>query len=218
MKKQLSFSNIKYKDLKKIAGIKPLVDDSQFETWFSFDYKLSDRESNFLKELIVKNRIKVTAYTEEELKAKFIIPLLNQVNFVGDNYSDWYERTIKTRINGWEIGGVTDFMVAKGEREPELPYFFIQEFKPSKPNSYPEEQLVAALLTALNINKESRIKGAYIVGQHWYFVIVEKIAANKHAYYVSQSHDSLKPENLMDIYKNLQAVKADILFQLNLGT
>ena len=65
----------------------------------------------------------MTAYTEEELKAKFIIPLVNRVDFVGESFSDWYERSIKTVINDWEISGITDFMVAKGEKEPESPYF-----------------------------------------------------------------------------------------------
>lgn len=208
---KLSFSNIKYKDLKKVVNIKQLVDDSQFNDWFSNHYEFSEEELAFLKTLIHKNRLKVKTYTEEELKAKFIIPLLNKVDFQGENYSDWYERTIKTVINGWEIGGLTDFMIAKGEREPETPYFFIQEFKPSKTSSYPEEQLIAELLVALHLNKETLIKGAYIVGEHWYFVITQRDETDNYQYFVSESFDSLKLEDLKRIYQYLQTIKSEVL-------
>jgi len=208
---KISFDNITYRDLKKIVAIKHLLDDSQFNDWFSFSYTFTEDDNHFLERLVRKNRLKMTAYTEEELKAKFIIPLVNRVDFVGKDFSDWYERSIKTVINDWEISGITDFMVAKGEKEPESPYFFLQEFKPSKPNSFPEYQLIAELLVALNMNGDTLTKGVYIIGQHWYFAILKLIAPNQYNYFISQSFDSLKVEELKEIYKHLHAIKAEVI-------
>jgi hypothetical protein len=128
MVKQLSFSNIRFKDLKAIASVEQSADEAVFESWFNFVYDCTTEEVAFFKELIRRNRLKINAYTEEELKAKFLIPLLNKVDFVQGEISDWYERSIRGKVNGVEIGGVTDFMVAKGVKKPEIPYFYIQKF------------------------------------------------------------------------------------------
>ncbi|MCB1189797.1 MAG: hypothetical protein H7A23_00860 [Leptospiraceae bacterium] len=48
-----------------------------------------------------------------------------------DYIQDWYEASIQGTVNGVEIKGYADFMVATGIKEPQKPYFFIQEYKPS---------------------------------------------------------------------------------------
>ncbi|MEM1324571.1 MAG: hypothetical protein AAGI23_01390 [Bacteroidota bacterium] len=211
MTKQLSFSNIRFKDLKAIAPIEQSANEVVFEDWFNYPYEFNEEEIAFLTDLIVRNRLKINAYTEEELKAKFLIPLLNKVDFVKGEVSDWYERNIRGKINGVEIGGVTDFMVAKGVKEPETPYFYIQEFKPSKPSVFPEDQLLAELMVSVELEGKQSMKGAYIVGQFWTFVILEKQPNGSFILYLAPSLDALKLEDLQEIYKHLKAVKAEIL-------
>ena len=128
---------------------------------------------------------------------------------------DWYERTIRGEINGVEIGGVTDFMVATGVKEPEIPYFYIQEFKPSKPSVFPEDQLLAELMVFVELNGTPAMKGAYIVGQFWTFVMLEKQLDGGFVLYLVPSLDALKLEDLQQIYKHLKAVKAEILLKVN---
>lgn len=211
MLKKISFSSIKYSQIEDIVDITKKIDDSQFDEWFSYPFVPSEEELDFLKMLIRKNRLRIEIYSEEDLKAKFLIPLLNRVDFnINDKITDWYEPTIKTIINDYELGGVSDFLVAKGYAEPKIPYFFIQEFKPSFSASSPETQLLAELLVALHLNKAEKMSGAYIAGSFWKFMILEKVPQNKFIFYVSENFDALKMEDLTAIYKHLQAVKASL--------
>ncbi len=91
------------------------------------------------------------SYSEEELRIRFIGPLLNKVDYRFKNTRDWYQRPLKAKINKVTIGGYVDFMVAKGFKEPEIPYFFIQEFKRTKFETDPEDQLLAEMLVAMTI-------------------------------------------------------------------
>ncbi len=121
--------------------------------------------------------------------------------------TDWYDGSLSGMVNGVEIKGFADFMVATGFDEAQKPYFFIQEFKPSVPDRNPEVQLLAELLVAVEKNKTILMRGGYIIGQYWKFVILEKIGENQFEYFVSKSFDSLDLPDLKQIYVILQAVK-----------
>lgn len=209
MKKQLSFSNVKFNDLNqvvKLVGV-PDIYDTKFQEWFSYSYTFSETELLLLERLLSQHRLYVSTYSEEELKAKLIIPILNSVNFMFDTVKDWYERPLKAVINGVEVGGYVDFMVAKGIKEPQRPYFFIQEFKKSKAEVDPEDQLLAELLVAIELTQTAIMRGAYIMGKAWNFVILEKQPNGQYEYYVSKVFDNTWLEDLKQIYVNLQAVK-----------
>jgi hypothetical protein len=98
-------------------------------------------------------------------------------------------------------------MVATGIDQAKKPYFFIQEFKPSLPDRNPEVQLLAELLIAMEKNKTTIMRGGYIIGQFWKFIILEKIGENQFEYFVSPAFDALKLPDLTQIYVILQAVK-----------
>jgi len=138
---------------------------------------------------------------------KFLSPILNKIDFYSEDFHDWYDAAFGGKINEVEIKGFTDYMVAMGTRTPKKPYFFIQEFKPSIPDKHPEPQLLAEMLVAIKKNETNIFRGAYIIGQNWRFVILEKIAQNQFEYFVSEQFDSLKLPDLKQIYINLQAVK-----------
>ncbi len=55
------------------------------------------------------------------------------------------------------------------------------------------------------------MKGAYIVGAIWHFVILEKISTNKYQYFVSKIFNATNIEDLKFIYQNLLFVKNEIL-------
>jgi hypothetical protein len=88
--------------------------------------------------------------------------------------------------------------------------FFIQEFKKSKTAKNPEPQLLAELIAAIELNDFTTIKGAFIIGAIWNFVILEKLEINKYQYFVSRNYDSTDLEKLKGIYKNLLFVKNEI--------
>ncbi len=205
--KSYNFSTIKYSQLEEIANIRPELTKNQFKEWFSYAYKLSRKESLFLKELIDRHITLLNFYMEEDLKMKFLSPIFNQVNFTTDRFHDWYDGSLSGMVNGVEIKGFADFMVATGIDQAKKPYFFIQEFKPSVPDRNPEVQLLAELLIAIEKNKTNIMRGGYIIGQYWKFMILEKIGNNQFEYFVSKSFDSLDLQDLKQIYVILQAVK-----------
>ena len=205
--KSYNFSAIRFSDLEKLVIIKPKRNFLKFQEWFEYDYVLTEFESAFLENLIDKHFILLTSYFEDTLKAKFIIPILNQVDFSAEHFHDWYHASLSGILNGVEIKGFADYIVATGTREPNKPYFFIQEFKPSIPDKDPEVQLLAEMLVTIEKNSTNIMRGGYIIGQLWKFVIVEKIAENQFEYFVSKSFDSLDLEDLKEIYVILQAVK-----------
>lgn len=215
MKQQISFSNVKLVQLKSYIDFKLDFDNTAFDKWFKYPYTVSPEEEVFLESLLKDERLLIYGFSEEELKAKFIIPILNKVNFKTDETADWYERTIRAEVNGIEIGGKTDFLVASGLKEPEVPYFFIQEFKPSESSSSPHDQLLAELMVALELNQEDTVLGAYVVNEIWRFMLLEKKKDNTYTYYLSPGYNCLNKEDLKKLYISLRGVKAAILERFN---
>lgn len=211
MIKQLSFSNVKLKDLRNLVDLSPNIDNTVFDKWLTFDYSVSSADEAFLVALIQDHAIRIPYYSEEELKMKFIAPLLNRVDFTFDEVTDWYERPIGAVVNGCELKGATDYLVAKGISEPELPYFFIQEFKPSRRTSDPEDQLLAELLVAIYLGEVQEMLGMVIVGQLWTFLLLRRLEEDRFQYYKSVGFNVLNIEDLKKLYVSLQGVKADIV-------
>ncbi len=208
IQKSYKFSEINYKKLKEIADFKLVRDRTVFNEWFDFKYEISKYDEDYLTKLIKLNEYNIADYDEYQLFGHFISPLLNKVYFLGENFREWYQPHISGTVNGKILYGRPDFMIASGIREPEIPYFFIQEFKRSIPRSNPPlEQLLAQMASAMENNKTKQMKGCYNIGQLWKFVILEKNAEGKYKYYESVSFDSLKIKELEKIYKYLKAVK-----------
>ena len=152
-------------------------------------------------------------YNEEDLKVKFIIPLLNKIEFLSyeNKFRDFYELPLTYKTDKFIFNGTTDFVVSKGLVKSKKPYFFIQEFKRNEEFSNPRPQLLAELISAVEMNSWKTIKGAYIVGENWNFVILEKLGESHYQYFISETFNSTKIEDLKKIYKNLLFVKNEII-------
>ncbi len=211
--KSYAFSKITAKQLKSLVDINQKINENIFDDWFTFEMEFDDGLISFLSTLIAKNKSLIKSYNEEDLKVKFIIPLLNKVDFLSyeNEFRDFYELTFKYETDRFIFNGTTDFVVSKGLFESQKPYFFIQEFKKAQTDGYPEPQLLAELISAVELNNETSIRGAYIVGSIWNFVILEKLGKGKYQYFVSENYDSSKIGDLKGIYKNLVFVKEEII-------
>ncbi len=82
-----------------------------------------------MKKLIKDNIIYLQAFNEQTLTAKFIVPVLNKIEFRDKHVKDWYQYAINCKLNGWTLSVFPDFFVATGIDEPKTPYFFLQEYK-----------------------------------------------------------------------------------------
>jgi len=209
-----SYSKIGFSELKEMFNIKiSLEHKGIFNEWFQSEIEINEDDTNFLKELIRKNGALLKTYKEEDLKIKFISKILSKVDFFSyeNNFMDFYEENITYETEEFILTGTTDFLVSKGLRYSEKPYFFIQEFKRNKGAKDPEPQLVAELISGLELNNWKTIKGAFIIGSIWNFVILEKLGENKYQYFISENFDSSKIGDLIEIYKNLLFVKQEIM-------
>ena len=214
-----SFSKITDTELKQLVKIKQSLNHNIFDNWFNFSLNFDDETINFFTHLIEKNILFIKKYNEEDLKVKFIIPLLNRIDFFSfkEEFRDFYELPLKYATEKFIFQGTTDFVVSKGLFESEKPYFFIQEFKKGQKNGYPEPQLLAELISAIELNNEKMMRGAYIVGATWNFVILEKVGKNSYQYFVSRDFLSTNIEDLKAIYKNLLFVKQEIIEKIEAG-
>lgn len=211
-----SFSRIRDKDLKSLVDIEESLDRVAFDEWFGHDIVLDPQVILFLQTLIKDNELLIRSYKEEDLKIYFISPLLNNINFTSFKYKvrGFYEAKIAYHTEKFSFSGTTDFLVSNGLLESKQPLFFIQEFKKAEEFSNPRPQLLAELISGVELNHWNLIKGAYIVGSIWNFVILEKLGEHQYQYFISQNFDSTKIADLKDIYTYLLVVKNEIFSYL----
>ncbi len=204
---RLSFSSISFHQLTSLIAIREEVDDSQFDGWLIQDPTTNDETNEFLLSLASRHRKNIDGYSEEEVKAKLIIPILNRIDFTVGPYTDWYERPLAASIGGVEIAGVVDYLVARGEKEPITPYFLIQEFKPQYPNRSPEVQLITEMLVAMTLSRESNeLRGAYVHGSVWKFVLLRRVEES-YVYFVSPILDLFRMPDAKSIYVALEKIR-----------
>jgi hypothetical protein len=207
------YSKIRDTELKKLFEIKQNLDDHVFDEWLNNQIEIDNLVIAFLNDLIAENKSLIEHYNEEDLKVYYIIPLLNKINFLlrDKEIRGFYELPSSSTTDKFILNGTVDFVVSEGLVESKKPYFFIQEFKRSEEYGNPRPQLLAELISAVELNDWKFIKGAYIIGGNWHFAILEKLELHKYQYFISQNFDSTKIGDLKLIYKNLLFVKNEIL-------
>ncbi len=207
------YSRIRDIDLDKIVDIQKKLDSKIFDKWFGYHGKYTQEDERIFQKIIRDNEILIDDYNEEDLKVNVIIPVLNRVEFKSfeNEFRDFYELPLQYEANNFIFKGTTDFVVSKGLLKSQKPYFFIQEFKRNEEYSNPRPQLLAELISGVELNKKSEIKGAYIVGAIWHFVILKKLGLNRYEYFVSTRFDSMRIDDLKMIFKNLLFIKSEII-------
>ena len=207
------YSKIRDRDLTSLFEIERNIDQHRFDEWFDRSVDIDRETEAFLAELLDENAVLMESYGEEDLKINFIGPLLKRVRFASfeRRIRDFYEVSMTYVTSRFVFNGTVDFVVAQGLVESKRPYFFIQEFKRSEEYGNPRPQLLAELISALELNAWATIKGAYIIGGSWHFVILEKLASETYQYFISQNFDATKLDDLKRIYQHLVYVKQEII-------
>jgi hypothetical protein len=179
--KPKAFSSIDTKYLKKVLKVKKKLSDNIFEKWFSNNIVIDEDIELFLKNLLQKYGKILKQYNEDTLKVVFIGAILSKVDFINQelDIGNFYNAPLSFKNDKINFNGFCDFYVASGLDYPDNPYFFIQEYKPSQGGGDPEPQLVAEMICAIELNNWKEIKGCFIVGAIWNFVILEKLDKDK---------------------------------------
>jgi hypothetical protein len=202
MAKFSDFDLVKIEKQFNINQVRNLV---ALDEWLVFAYSFQDTDSKFLNLLKQEMKDNANHWNEQELSLHFIGPILSFVNFSDENYrfNAFAARPISAIVDGIEMWGMPDGMIASGRREPKIPFFCFQEYKKQiDPNGDPIGQVLAAMLVGQELNGHTQpIFGCYILGKEWNFMVLKE-----KEYAVSQSFDASSDE-IMDIFRILQGLK-----------
>jgi hypothetical protein len=178
----------------------------RLQEWIAVLPSFSEAEQKTLHHLSQKLLEHVHDWNEEELKICFIALLLNMVDFHQASYRPFLERELNVvYAEGKRLWGVVDFLVASGRQSPKQPFFFLHEYKRQLDTANdPLGQLLAEMVAAQAANAHSHpVYGAYVVGRHWYFIVLEE-----KNYGESLAYDATKADELLQIVSILKKTKA----------
>ncbi len=172
--------------------------------------------SAFEQEALHSSRSLLSAHVydwnETELAYNFIGPVMALARFSTKQFNFFAERPLSGIVDGIEMGGRPDGMIASGFREPQQPYFCLQEYKKEKdPEGDPAGQVLAAMLVAQEINQHRfPVYGCYVKGEVWHFLTLEK-----RTYSISEGYLATRQTDLQDIFRILKALKTIIVGFIN---
>jgi hypothetical protein len=203
-------SNFKFWTRDKLSdrfGLEQTYDHPILVEWLQAHAPISAFEQESLRHIQQIMLRYVDYWNEEEVKLKFIGHLITLINYDSKKISAFADRDFSGQVDGEEISGKPDFMVARGKQEVKSPIFFIHEYKKEINNDTPDPagQLLATMLVAYEYNlqvpelKEKPVYGAYVIGRLWFFVILKG-----KEYSISLAYDATHEDQILDIFRILQ--------------
>ncbi len=179
--------------------------------WIQVDGDFDEIEKSILINIRRAIEVHGRAWNEEELKINFIAFVFYLANIdVPDKIYTFFERRLSGKVDNIEISVVVDGMVATPTLSglPQIPYFFLQEFKRSLGDDHdPEGQMLAAMILSQSLNNDGKyLYGCWIQGKNWNFTTLKD-----DNYCVSRQFDAADMEDLKDIVLILRKLKDLIL-------
>ena len=178
--------------------------------WLALPFPLLEWERIAVNLLQKKMNLGLNGWNEVELENKFISPLFMLADIDNKQFAYFLEREITANIGKYELIGRVDGMIATGFRNPQKPYFCMNEYKGEvDPTGDPAGQCLIAMLVAQALNNhDALIYGCYIIGKMWQFIVLE--GSN---YTISKSFNA-DDEEIFDIYRILKGLKEIIQKQI----
>ncbi len=175
----------------------PLMTD-----WLTTDPLVLNEWEQISFDKLVKKASQVPTWSEEDLKMKYISPLLELGSILDDEHSkplftSFFDKKIAAKVEGYPLSVKADFVVAKGYLDfMQRPFFHFQEYKPQKnPTGDPMAQLLEAFLIGQTQNDDGKpLYGCEVVGRTWTFVVMQG-----KTYCQSAAFDSMNADDLAKI-------------------
>lgn len=170
-----SFKHWTRQDIADTFGLEVKSSCDDLDNWLNVDKTVSEAEHKELLRLQTKLKQNVDVWNEQELIIKFIALLIDKVDYDNEYYKAFANRKLKGAIDGEEVSGEVDLMIASGQFEPKHPYFCLHEYKKEKgTDNDPLGQLIIAMMTAQALNdNQYPIYGAYVMGRNWFFLTLQ---------------------------------------------
>jgi len=188
--------------LDKRFGIRQIRQSERLTSWLESPTEIGELEQTSLTRLKQILTYNVDNWNEQELSMHFIGPLFMLIDLSdeqNERFNIFAGRDLAGTVDGEEMSGNPDGMIASGWREPEIPYFCLQEYKRD-----PAGQCLAAMLVAQTLNNhEHPIYGCYILGRNWFFMLHGTEYAISNAYCATRN-------DIFDIFRILIVLKQQI--------
>lgn len=190
--------------LDRTFGLTVEDDSPVLKSWLDGQAAISAFEQEALLSYRSLLAAHVYDWNETELAYNFIGPIMALVRFSTKQFNFFAERLLSGRVDEIEMGGRPDGMIASGFREPQQPYFCLQEYKKEQdPNGDPAGQVLAAMLVAHEINQHRfPVYGCYVKGEVWHFLTLQE-----RTYSVSGGYLAARQADLFDIFRILRVLK-----------
>ncbi|MDM8559028.1 hypothetical protein [Candidatus Parabeggiatoa sp. HSG14] len=199
----LNFKDCTLEQLDESFNLEQIDDCQILQTWLYEKLDISDLERQII--VIIQKNLKnhVHDWNEMELIQHFIGPIFSLINFSSKKFGLFAERAFSGTVDGIELSGRPDGIIASGFRKPKKPYFCFQEYKKEKePDGDPAAQALAAMLVAQEINEHKHpIYGCYVRGQFWFFMALQDVK-----YCISQPYTATR-DDIFDIFRILKVLK-----------
>ena len=208
-----SFGNWDIQDLSLTFGLDKVEHLPTLTNWLQASFEVSAQETSVLNQLQERLDALGEDWNEDELKMNFISPIMLLVGYgIKNNYNYFFQRGITATVQGTEMSGIVDMVIASGWTKPTKPYFFLHEYKQDQANKgSARAQLLAAMLAAQSSNaNEKPLFGVYLIGASWRFVVLE----GKN--YAVKRFDATEKEDLFQIFAMLKWIKVYIEKDLGL--
>ncbi len=170
-----SFEKWDIDDVERTFGIRAKATLPLLEEWCSARHEIRPEEEYTITILREDLQLNVDLWNEDELKFKFIAPLISLIRYNTERFRAFTQRTLSATLNGVKINGRVDFVIATGKANPLQPFFFLHEYKKARgSDNDPLAQLLVEMLAARELNAiKYPLYGCYVVGRAWYFVVLE---------------------------------------------
>lgn len=183
-----------------------LIENNELDSlnsWLSMSNDISEFQKQSLLFYQKELKFNIWNWNEQELSLHFIGPLMSLSEFSTNAFNLFAQRNLAGIIDDVELSGKPDGIIAKGRREPEIPYFCFQEYKKElDPDGHPLPQVLGAMLVGQTLNNINQtMYGCYVIGKMWTFVVLE----NRN-YTTSESYDATSDE-IFDIFRILLNLK-----------
>lgn len=199
------FTDWNLQRLNKRFGLKQLATSQTLESWLTGDAPISEFEKKYLENLRESLNFRIDYFNEQELIMKAISPLLTLVNFDTEYFSAFSERRFTATIDGEELTGDPDLIIAEGSQEPEATYFCLQEFKKSIDSSGDSVgQCLVAMLVAQHLNERKMpIFGCSVLGDKWRFIVLEGKEYTVSEVFIETQMEILEIFKILKVLKNI---------------
>lgn len=189
--------------LDKIFHLEQSRNNAVLDQWLTGQADIFDFERQALMTFREQLSLNVHDWNETELAYNFIGPVIALVKYTTKQFNFFVERTFAGSVDGIEMSGKPDGMIASGFREPERPYFCFQEYKKeTDPDGDPVAQVLAAMLVAQELNEyQHPVYGCYVKGSFWYFLVLQG-----REYCISDPYVATRDE-VFDIFRILKVLK-----------